>query len=84
LLKRGFRPFEDYDGLMKAKTFTRFWERWYGVPRRELLHIFNSKYHPTRYQGLNLHSFNYRGTIEFRYVPRNSVFNKSEFCHPES
>ncbi len=27
------------------------------------------KYHPTRYHGLNLHSYWYRGTIEFRYFP---------------
>jgi hypothetical protein len=57
----------DCDGLMKAKTFKRFWERWYGVPRQELPRIFSHKYHPSRYRGLNLHSFNYRGTIEFRY-----------------
>jgi hypothetical protein len=27
------------------------------------------KLHPTRYHGLNLHSYWYRGTIEFRYFP---------------
>jgi hypothetical protein len=27
------------------------------------------KYQPTRYHGLNLHSYWYRGTIEFRYYP---------------
>jgi hypothetical protein len=27
------------------------------------------KLHPTRYHGLNLHSYWYRGTIEFRYYP---------------
>ncbi|MCL0034360.1 amidoligase family protein [Dehalococcoidia bacterium] len=57
----------DYDRLMKAKSFKRFWERWYGVPRQELPRLFANKYNPTRYRGLNLHSYNYRGTIEFRY-----------------
>jgi hypothetical protein len=27
------------------------------------------KYHPSRYHGLNLHSYWFRGTIEFRYFP---------------
>lgn len=27
------------------------------------------KLHPTRYHGLNLHSYWYRGTVEFRYYP---------------
>lgn len=27
------------------------------------------KMHPTRYHGLNLHSYWYRGTVEFRYYP---------------
>jgi hypothetical protein len=27
------------------------------------------KHHPTRYHGLNLHSYWYRGTVEFRYYP---------------
>jgi hypothetical protein len=57
----------DYDRLMKAKNFKRFWELWYGRPRQELPRIFSCKYNPTRYRGLNLHSFNYRGTVEFRY-----------------
>ncbi len=34
------------------------------------------KYHPTRYHGLNLHSYWYRGTIEFRYFP--SVIEQPE------
>jgi hypothetical protein len=34
------------------------------------------KYHPTRYHGLNLHSYWYRGTIEFRYFP--SLLDKPE------
>ncbi|MHB8067320.1 MAG: amidoligase family protein [Desulfobaccales bacterium] len=29
----------------------------------------NRKIHPTRYHGLNLHSYWYRNTIEFRYFP---------------
>jgi hypothetical protein len=57
----------DYDRLVKAKNFKRFWEVWYGRPRQELPRIFSCRYNPTRYRGLNLHSFNYRGTIEFRY-----------------
>jgi hypothetical protein len=32
--------------------------------------------HPTRYHGLNLHSYWYRGTIEFRYYP--SVLDQPE------
>jgi hypothetical protein len=32
--------------------------------------------HPTRYHGLNLHSYWYRGTVEFRYYP-------SVLDHPE-
>ncbi len=32
--------------------------------------------HPTRYHGLNLHSYWYRGTIEFRYYP--SVLEQPE------
>jgi hypothetical protein len=57
----------DYDRLVKANNFKRFWEVWYGRPRQELPGIFSCRYNPTRYRGLNLHSFNYRGTIEFRY-----------------
>jgi hypothetical protein len=34
------------------------------------------KLHPTRYHGLNLHSYWYRGTIEFRYYP--SVLSQPE------
>ncbi len=34
------------------------------------------KLHPTRYHGLNLHSYWYRGTIEFRYYP--SVLEQPE------
>lgn len=34
------------------------------------------KHHPTRYHGLNLHSYWYRGTIEFRYYP--SVIDQPE------
>ena len=34
------------------------------------------KMHPTRYHGLNLHSYWYRNTIEFRYYP-------SVLAHPE-
>jgi hypothetical protein len=34
------------------------------------------KHHPTRYHGLNLHSYWYRGTIEFRYYP--SVLDQPE------
>jgi len=32
--------------------------------------------HPTRYHGLNLHSYWYRGTVEFRYYP--SVLDQPE------
>jgi len=34
------------------------------------------KMHPTRYHGLNLHSYWYRGTVEFRYYP--SVLEQPE------
>jgi hypothetical protein len=34
------------------------------------------KLHPTRYHGLNLHSYWYRGTVEFRYFP--SVLDQPE------
>lgn len=34
------------------------------------------KLHPTRYHGLNLHSYWYRGTVEFRYYP--SVLDEPE------
>jgi hypothetical protein len=34
------------------------------------------KLHPTRYHGLNLHSYWYRGTVEFRYYP--SVLDQPE------
>ena len=34
------------------------------------------KLHPTRYHGLNLHSYWYRGTVEFRYYP--SVLEQPE------
>ncbi len=34
------------------------------------------KHHPTRYHGLNLHSYWYRGTVEFRYYP--SILHRSE------
>jgi hypothetical protein len=57
----------DYNKLIKAKSFQEFWEQWYRVPRQELPYIFSQKYNRTRYRGLNLHSYNYRGTIEFRY-----------------
>ncbi len=39
------------------------------IPRQRRLH-------PTRYHGLNLHSYWYRGTVEFRYYP-------SVLDHPE-
>jgi hypothetical protein len=52
---------------MKAESLKKFWEVWYRKPSRELPQIFSHKYNPTRYRGLNLHSFNYRGTVELRY-----------------
>ncbi|MGD0217129.1 MAG: amidoligase family protein [Desulfobaccales bacterium] len=43
---------------------------WYSAQNRDDLKTpRRRKMHPTRYHGLNLHSYWYRGTIEFRYYP---------------
>jgi hypothetical protein len=50
---------------------------WYSPENRDDPQVpHQRKIHPTRYHGLNLHSYWYRNTIEFRYYP--SVLN-----HPE-
>jgi hypothetical protein len=50
---------------------------WYSPENRDDLKTGqHQKYHPTRYHGLNLHSYWYRGTIEFRYFP--SVIDQPE------
>jgi hypothetical protein len=50
---------------------------WYTLENRDDPEIRRDrKYHPTRYHGLNLHSYWYRGTVEFRYFP-------SLLDHPE-
>ena len=50
---------------------------WYSPENRDDLKTpQQQKYHPTRYHGLNLHSYWYRGTIEFRYFP--SVIDQPE------
>lgn len=43
---------------------------WYSPENRDDLKTpRHRKHHPTRYHGLNLHSYWYRSTIEFRYYP---------------
>jgi len=50
---------------------------WYSPENRDDLKTPQQrKNHPTRYHGLNLHSYWYRGTIEFRYYP--SVLDQPE------
>ncbi len=50
---------------------------WYSPENRDDLKTpRHHKFHPTRYHGLNLHSYWYRGTIEFRYYP--SVIDQPE------
>lgn len=50
---------------------------WYSPENRDdLTTPRHRKMHPTRYHGLNLHSYWYRGTIEFRYYP--SVLDQPE------
>jgi len=50
---------------------------WYSPENRDDLKTpRHRKLHPTRYHGLNLHSYWYRGTIEFRYYP--SVIQEPE------
>lgn len=50
---------------------------WYSPENRDDAKVpRHRKLHPTRYHGLNLHSYWYRGTIEFRYFP--SVLDQPE------
>ena len=50
---------------------------WYSPENRDDLKTPRQRrLHPTRYHGLNLHSYWYRGTVEFRYYP--SVLDHSE------
>jgi hypothetical protein len=43
---------------------------WYSPENRDDAKVSQQRrLHPTRYHGLNLHSYWYRGTIEFRYYP---------------
>ncbi len=51
------------DDLDQAKKL------WYSPLNRDDATPSQRRYHPTRYHGLNLHSYWYRGTIEFRYFP---------------
>ena len=46
------------------------WEQWYaGHWARGSNAQWSGKYHNTRYAGLNLHSYFFRGTAEFRHAP---------------
>ena len=60
------RPIEPgfMDGLAKARPPTpeELNKLWYGD-----LNPAPEHYHPSRYNGLNIHNYFYRGTIEFRY-----------------
>jgi hypothetical protein len=48
----------------------RLRDLWYSPENRDdPLKPRHRRLHPTRYHGLNLHSYWYRGTIEFRYFP---------------
>lgn len=59
------------------KAIPRVQNLWYSPENRDDLKTpRHHKLHPTRYHGLNLHSYWYRGTIEFRYYP-------SVIDHPE-
>jgi hypothetical protein len=50
---------------------------WYSPENRDDAKMSrHRKLHPTRYHGLNLHSYWYRGTVEFRYYP--SVLHQPE------
>lgn len=60
-----------------TKPIPRVQSLWYSPENRDDLKTpQNRKHHPTRYHGLNLHSYWYRGTIEFRYFP--SVIDQPE------
>ena len=48
---------------------SRIKDLWYSPENRDDRSPSQRRYHPTRYHGLNLHSYWYRGTIEFRYFP---------------
>ena len=59
------------------KPLPRVQNLWYSPENRDDLKTpRHRKHHPTRYHGLNLHSYWYRGTIEFRYYP--SVLDQPE------
>ncbi len=50
---------------------------WYSPENRDDAKMSQQRrLHPTRYHGLNLHSYWYRGTVEFRYYP--SVLNQPQ------
>ncbi|MFZ5449170.1 MAG: amidoligase family protein [Thermodesulfobacteriota bacterium] len=50
---------------------------WYSLENRDDAQTpRHRKIHPTRYHGLNLHSYWYRGTVEFRYYP--SILDQPE------
>jgi hypothetical protein len=61
------------DRLATKGTLTReaLAKAWYGGPAANL-----RKYHDTRYSGVNLHSYFYRGTVEFRWF--NGSLNDGE------
>lgn len=63
-------PEEMVRRLCKVRDLDGFYRAWYGSVQ-DGLHFRNSHYHESRYHGLNLHSWCYRGTIEFR------IFNSS-------
>lgn len=58
--------------LCKVRDLDSFWRAWYGSIEngRQARH---DHMHGSRYHGLNLHSWNYRSTIEFRIF--NSTLN---------
>lgn len=65
-LSRYCRPIEadfiEQLGARAPRTREALSAAWYGRPN-----VVPQRYCPTRYHGLNLNSFFYRGTIEFRY-----------------
>ena len=54
----------DVDSCLKATRLSEFWSA-YGIPQD-----YREKYHPSRYQGLNVYSLLLHETLEFR------IFNK--------
>lgn len=64
-------PIDRVNKIAKAKTLEQLGAAWYGCSSGEVAYQARQHGHQSRYYGINLHSYFYRKTIEFR------VFNSS-------